>query len=596
MENKKISFLKKMKIGTRLFLLLGFLIVIPILLGALGFYGITTTDSAMRDNYHNRLIPITKLAKMEESLQEVMSQIYLGQKHDPNVPESVLHEETHTVQRHLDGIGEAWQDAQKFWGEYKQSKLSAAEKPFVDRVEKELSNFNSDARLPIVRGMKQKKFASIYNLAAYKLGGIFGKLQKEFQGLMNVTTGLAREKMKAAEEENVLIEGIMVGSILAGIIISLVLGLIVLRSVTGPLNEMVARVRDIAQGEGDLTKRLEISSRDELADLAGELNTFIEKIHDIVVDITGTTRGVQGASGRLNDSSQSLSASTEQTSHQSENISGAATELTQNMEIVSSSVEEMSVSVSEVAQKSAEAAKIANDAEKAANESNETVNVLGREAKDIGGIIDSIVSIAEQTNLLALNASIEAASAGDAGKGFAVVASEVKELARQAGDASEDIKTRVGGMQTQTEKTVRSIQEILGIIRKVSEISTTIASAVEEQSITSREIANNISQATTATNEVTKNISGISEASQQGAREAANTLDLARELKDNADKLKQIVDQFQVRESGDRSSQSGTVAGSPSTPREAQGNRATGNTTENDTETEQAGETEATTG
>lgn len=544
----KSGMLSNMRIGTRLFLLLGFLIIIPVILGFLGYRGIQETDDALENVYKRRMIPVTYLADMDDGLMSVMIEIYLAQKHDPEVPESVLHEKTHHVDKHIKAIRENWQQAVDSWGKFKSSEGREKEKVFIEKVDQRMEEFRVQALEPIVKDLEGGTYSQAYELAAYRLGGIFGNLEKDYENLIEENSKTARENMDQADEDNSKIELIMVIGTLIGIVVSIIFGLIILRSITRPLAEMVQRVGDIAQGEGDLTRRVEVSSNDELGDMAIRLNQFIEKIHDIVVNIASTTRDVLTASEKLNESSQSLSASTEQTSTQSESISSSTTQLSQNMQVVSSSVEEMSISVQEVAKKAAEAASVAGDAQTAASESNQTVTRLGNDASEIGSVIESIVSIAEQTNLLALNASIEAAGAGEAGKGFAVVASEVKELARQAGVASEEIKTKITGMQQSTEKTVDSIQRISDIINHVNDISSNIASAVEEQSITAREIANNIGQATVATNDVTKNISGISDASVQGAREAANALDLAKELQRHAMSLNQIVDQFKIAE------------------------------------------------
>ncbi len=343
--------------------------------------------------------------------------------------------------------------------------------------------------------------------------------------------------------------------------ISMILfGLLVLLSIAGaigiviymrqrvavPLQKAVDTIRDLAEGEGDLTRRLEVSSADEVGEMARWINQFIENIRDIVKEIADNTNEVKSSSNALSGASQNLSAGVEEMSLQSKNISAAATQMNQNFQVVSSSVEELSTSIGEVARSASDASQIAKDADRTAASTNEKIKQLGVDAQEIGKVVEAIQSIASQTNLLALNAAIEAAGAGEAGKGFAVVASEVKELARQASEASDEIKNRIEAIQGSADMAVESIATIASVISKINEFSTTIASAVEEQSITAKEIAGNISQSTQASDDVVRNISGISTATEDGARSAQNLSELATQLDMLSSRLGQIVNRFRI--------------------------------------------------
>jgi methyl-accepting chemotaxis protein len=203
---------------------------------------------------------------------------------------------------------------------------------------------------------------------------------------------------------------------------------------------------------------------------------------------------------------------------------------------------------------------VAGNAATMAQSSNETIGQLGNAADEIGKVIQVIQDIAEQTNLLALNATIEAARAGDAGKGFAVVATEVKALAKQTAEATEDIRGKIEGIQSSTSLAVKSIGSISEVIQQVNEISRTIASAVEEQSVTTREIAQNVAQTSSAaetvsvgvtqsamaSKEITQNIAGVDQAAKQTAQGAAQTQTAGVELSKLAEELQSLVGQFQV--------------------------------------------------
>ncbi len=353
-----------------------------------------------------------------------------------------------------------------------------------------------------------------------------------------------KEREQSANAATAIITSLVIGVI--AVAMALFLTYIMNKGISAPLMDAVARIKDIAEGEGDLTKRLEAKTTDEIGDLAKWLNRFIEKIHDIVKNIAVTTENVQDSANKMKESSQSLSAGTEEMSTQAQSIASAATQMSQNFQVVSSAVEEMSISVGEVAKKTADASRIAGEANSTARETGAVINQLGNSANEIGKVIEAIVGIASQTNLLALNASIEAAGAGDAGRGFAVVASEVKELARQAGESSEDIKNKILAIQSSVNKAVSAIEEITKVIAQVNEISGSIASAVEEQSITAKEIANNVGQATEAAGSVTKNIEGVSQAANQGAQDSMTVADLANQLSRLSGELGKIVGQFRI--------------------------------------------------
>ncbi|KAB2932677.1 MAG: HAMP domain-containing protein [Leptonema illini] len=339
---------------------------------------------------------------------------------------------------------------------------------------------------------------------------------------------------------------VIVAVALLAFIVGLAGSFLVIKSVLNPLNQMMHRVRDISEGEGDLTKRLEIQSEDEFADLSRLLNGFIEKVHDIVKDIARNTDEVYRSSANMSASSQTLSVGIEEMSTQAQTIASSATEMNQTFKVISSSMEEMSISVAEVAKRAAEASQVSNEANHTAMEAQKVIDELGVSASDIGKVIESIVGIARQTNLLALNASIEAAGAGEAGKGFAVVASEVKELARQSAEASEEIKTMIHSVQSHTQNSVQMIGQIGSVIDKVTEISESIASAVEEQAVVAREIAMSVAQSVAASNEVSQNISGISSVARDGAANSAQSLHIAEDMNQVAGHLKSIVERFIV--------------------------------------------------
>jgi methyl-accepting chemotaxis protein len=245
-----------------------------------------------------------------------------------------------------------------------------------------------------------------------------------------------------------------------------------------------------------------------------------------------------------------MSSNSEETAAQANVVSAASEQVSKNVQTVAAGAEEMSASIREIAKNTNDAARIAKEAVAVAAGTNQTISKLGESSAEIGNVIKVITSIAEQTNLLALNATIEAARAGEAGKGFAVVANEVKELAKQTGQATEDISQKISAIQHDTQGAVTAIGQISGIINQVNDIANTIASAVEEQSVTTNEMSRNVSEAAKGSNEIVQNITGVAQAAQSTASGATETQAASQELARTASELQALVNQFKYGEIG----------------------------------------------
>jgi methyl-accepting chemotaxis protein len=342
---------------------------------------------------------------------------------------------------------------------------------------------------------------------------------------------------------NILIAGLALGAVL-------VWGFYYLcnRTIGRPLEEVVSQLQDISEGEGDLTQRLVVRSRDEIGELARGFNTFVDKIESTVRAIARNAQTVTGSAEQLTAVSQQMAGTAEETSTQAGVVSAATEQVSHNVQTAATATEEMSASIKEIAKNAGEAAQVAHEAVEVAQKTNWTVGKLGESSSEIGTVIKVINSIAEQTNLLALNATIEAARAGEAGKGFAVVANEVKELAKQTGKATEDISQKIQSIQGSTQDAVEAIENIGKVINRINGISNTIASAVEEQSATTNEIARNIVEAAKGTSEITQNITGVADAAKSAARGAGDTQTAAGELARMAEELQALVGQFKYGE------------------------------------------------
>jgi methyl-accepting chemotaxis protein len=346
------------------------------------------------------------------------------------------------------------------------------------------------------------------------------------------------------------------------------LSLLLVRSLTAPIEEAVRAFNNVANC--NLTQHLELNRKDEIGQMGEALNVAVQSIGNALGSVAQNTQAVASSSEELMAVSQQMAGTAEETSSQASVVSAAAEQVSKNVQTVAAGAEQMGASIKEISKNANDAARVAKEAVAVAEQTNQTISKLGESSVEIGNVIKVITSIAEQTNLLALNATIEAARAGEAGKGFAVVANEVKELAKQTGQATEDISSKISAIQQDTQGAVAAIGQIGGVINQINDIANTIASAVEEQTVTTNEMSRSVAEAAKGSNEIVQNITGVAQAAQSTASGATQTQGAAQELARLASELQSAVAQFKYR--ADRGERKPLIEVQEKTPKEPQPN------------------------
>lgn len=331
-----------------------------------------------------------------------------------------------------------------------------------------------------------------------------------------------------------------------------------------------------ADGNVDLTNKVEVKTGDEIGELSNYINKFISELKDIilmarqsVIQLQTATDGFLDASHQMEDTSSGISALSSQIAQSNTNINSnvfgltnEASNLSENMANFASSFEQMTVSMNEVSNNTVKSADIANKAVDQLEGTNKAVMELQQGAAEIGEVVSIINKIADQTNLLALNATIEAAGAGEAGKSFAVVANEVKELSKQTAEATREIDRKIAAIKNIAENSVSAIKNIHTIVGEVDSHTNAIAAAIEQQTATMNQIATSIDDISSSTERVNfmvenvqKAIEGVSTGIKDLSISADNTASVAsetasssKELSVLSEGLQQVINRFKIED------------------------------------------------
>ncbi len=383
-------------------------------------------------------------------------------------------------------------------------------------------------------------------------------------------------EVSSALQRGVILFGLLTIAVITG------LGYRLARGVSQPLKQVSERARLIASGS-TTAEPLEINRSDELGDLATSFNemggmlarvgdqaqtiaegsissatlderlpgdlgdafaTMIDSLRTMVAELKDSSTSMASSAEELQRVSTSMDSNADRTSAEAAQAAQVSDQVSGSVASVAQAIDEMNATISEIAMSATTASGVATHAVGLSRSSSEKITQLGHSSEQIGEVIKVINSIAEQTNLLALNATIEAARAGEAGKGFAVVANEVKELANQTAGATDEITTRIHAIQSETAEAVKANIEIGETIEQISEISTSIAAAVEEQSVTTAEIGNNVEQAAHGTQSISGAVTTVADAASETRETTSQARSSANTLADLSSGLSQLVHHY----------------------------------------------------
>ena len=377
-----------------------------------------------------------------------------------------------------------------------------------------------------------------------KVQGFKPRITKDLQDFVDAKLESAMLFHQAAEDaKHYAILSTMV-TIVVAILLSILIGIRFRHSIIDPLHKTRGALNALAESR--------LNTSIEGADYAGVVGQIAHSaqilqsnLRGAIQEISSNALMISASSEQLAVVSAQLNANAEETSSQANEVAQSSDIVSQNTQSVATSAEEFSTSIREISINAMEASRVANQAVSIANNTNEQMSKLSNSSIQIGEVVAVIADIAEQTNLLALNATIEAARAGELGKGFAVVANEVKELARSTAKATNEIGLSIDAIQADAKDAIESIGEITQIIHKIDDISSVIATAVEEQAATVSEISRNISTSADSSTRITETVEAVAIASRGISSGSSEIQNSSAELARVAAKLKELVSKFE---------------------------------------------------
>ncbi|MDH4229935.1 MAG: methyl-accepting chemotaxis protein [Nitrospirota bacterium] len=511
-----------MTIKARLMMMVGFMSALLIVVGATGIRGMRDIAHDLETTYKDRVVPLADLKEVGDLYG--VTTVYAS--HDVRVGKMQWDEGLRNIRDYQKRVGE-------HWAAFAATEMSTQEQRLANQAEAQMADANR-AVATVIGIMEQRNMEALTEFNAQKLYDAMGPLQETLDELAQLQVDVAKEEYDKAEAEYHSLFRWTIIFIVGGVLLGALVGYWVIRAVTGPLDNAVRVMTDVADGNGDLTQRLDDSGSDEVALLAGAYNRCATHLQNVLLQVRQSAETLALSSGELAEGAGGLSSRTQEQSASLEETSSA-------MEQITASVKQNSSSVTQANQLSSGARTQATTGSEVVGRAVASMNELSESSRKIREIIGMVGEISFQTNLLALNAAVEAARAGEHGRGFAVVASEVRSLAQRAANAASDIKRlieesvgRVSGSSELVVATGQALTEIRESITRVNDIVAEIDAATREQ-------ADSITQ-------VNNVMGNMDEVTQQNAALVEETAAATDSVAQEAGRLAELMAMFKLDE------------------------------------------------
>lgn len=528
--------------------------------GILGLVGMKSADDGIENLYKTNMSNVMQIDKIMGLMRDNRIQLLLSLQHDPSMPEIVkLHD--HALEQHLNSAEKNHEEIDSIWNDYVSKPASAEEKSMADDFAEKRGKFFTEGLKLAKEAILAGNYHEATKITITKINPLFRSANESVQKILEFEKHQAQKAQRDAETHFHTTMMLVISAILVSVLLSVIFGLMVIRSVSSAANALI-QASD-AMAHGDLTRRVGLTSKDELGTIGHSFDAMAESFSTIISKIALTVADVTYSAAQVHSNSEDMAKGADNVASQAgavatagEEMAATSGDIARNCQMAADGarlVSDEAMKGSSIIQSSIQ---VMGHISERVSATAATVDTLGQRSDQIGQIIGTIEDIADQTNLLALNAAIEAARAGEQGRGFAVVADEVRALAERTTKATREIGEMIKAIQNETKQAVSAMKEGVSEVElgtqeagKSGEAMNTILEQINNLSMQVNQIATAAEEQTATTSEISNNILQITEVSNQTSTSAHNSATEGNKLNMLADSLTTVLAGLTIDES-----------------------------------------------